>query len=118
VLKLQTDPVPIREDTSGALRVGETRVLLDLVIHAFEDGATPETIVQRYPTLRLPDVYAVITYYLRHPGEIDDYLRQREQRAAEVRQRIDDAQGDLSEIRRRLLGRHTATGPGHAAAGQ
>ncbi len=93
-------------------------MLLELVIHAFEDGATPETIVQRYPTLGLPDVYAVIAYYLRHPGEIDGYLRRREQQAVEVRQRIDNAQGDLSEIRRRLLGRRTATGPDHAAAGQ
>jgi uncharacterized protein (DUF433 family) len=91
-LNLQNDPVPIREEASGALRVGETRVLLELVIHAFEDGATPETIVQRYETLRLPDVYAVIAYYLRHPGEIDEYLRRRERQAAEVRQRIDDAQ--------------------------
>jgi hypothetical protein len=42
---------PIREDDTGALRVGESRVLLELVIHAFQDGATPEAIVQRYDTL-------------------------------------------------------------------
>jgi uncharacterized protein (DUF433 family) len=118
MLNLQTDPVPIREEPSGALRVGETRVLLELVIRAFEDGATPETIVQRYPTLRLPDVYAVIAYHVRHPGDFDDYLRRREQEAVDVRQRIDEAQGDLSEIRRRLLTRSTPTGPDHAAAGQ
>ena len=28
---------------------------MELVIRAFEDGATPETIVQRYSTLSLPD---------------------------------------------------------------
>lgn len=117
MLNLQADPVPIREEASGALRVGETRVLLELVINAFEDRATPETIVQRYPTLRLPDVYAVIAYFLRHPGEIDEYFRRRERQAAEVRQRIDDAQGNLIEIRRRLVARRTPTGPDHAAAG-
>jgi uncharacterized protein (DUF433 family) len=107
MLNLKTDPVPVREEATGAFRVGETCVLLEIVIRAFEGGATPKTIVRRYPTLRLADVYAVIAYPLRHSGEIQEYLRRRERRAAVVRQRIDDAQGDLGEIRRRLLARRT-----------
>ena len=99
----QAEAPPLREDASGALRVGDSRVLLELVIRAFQDGATPETIVQRYSTLALPDVYAVIAYYLRHRGEVEEYLVQREQKAEEVRQRIANQQGDLSEIRARLL---------------
>src|SRR5260370_29628314 len=94
---------PLREDAAGALRVGDSRVLLELVIRAFQDGATPETIVQRYSTLALPDVYAVIAYYLRHRSEVEGYLARREQKAEEVRQRIESQQGDLSEIRARLL---------------
>ena len=94
---------PLREDVDGALRVGDSRVLLELVIRAFQDGATPETIVQRYSTLALPDVYSVIAYYLRHRGEIEEYLARREQQAEQVRQRIETQQGDLSEIRARLL---------------
>jgi uncharacterized protein (DUF433 family) len=74
--------------------------VLEIVVRAFQDGATPETIVQRYSTLALPDVYAVLDYYLRHPNEIGD---RREQKAKEVRQRIDSQQGDLSDIRARLL---------------
>jgi hypothetical protein len=87
------------------LRVGESHVLLELVIRAFQDGATPETIVERYATLALPDVYAVIAYYLRHRAEIEAYLIRREQRAEQVRQRIENEQGNLSEIRARLLAR-------------
>lgn len=94
---------PIREDSAGALRVGGSRVLLELVIRAFQDGATPETIVQRYSTLALSDVYAVIAYYLRHRNELAAYLARREQKAEEVLQRIESGQGDLSEIRARLL---------------
>ena len=90
----------MREDADGALRVGDTRVLLELVIRAFQDGATPETIVQRYSTLALADVYAVVTYYLRHRSEVEEYLAHREQKAEEVRSRIESGQGDLSEIRR------------------
>jgi uncharacterized protein (DUF433 family) len=99
------DAPPLREDAAGALRVGDTRVLLELVIRAFQDGATPEAIVQRYSTLALADVYAVITYYLRHRGEVEEYLVQREQKAEEVRQRIESQQGDLSDIRARLQAR-------------
>jgi uncharacterized protein (DUF433 family) len=102
---LHTESPPLREDSSGALRVGSSRVLLELVIHAFQDGATPEAIVQRYSTLALGDVYAVIAYYLRHRSEVDDYLVRREQQAAEVRRRIEEQQGDLSDIRARLLAR-------------
>jgi uncharacterized protein (DUF433 family) len=94
---------PLREDAAGALRVGDSRVLLEVVIRAFQDGATPETIVQRYSTLALADVYAVIAYYLRHRSEVDEYLARREQKAEEVRRRIESQQGDLSEIRARLL---------------
>lgn len=102
---IQTEAPPIRQDDTGTLRVGDSRVLLDLVIEEFQDGATPESIVQQYPTLALSDVYAVIAYYLRHRGEIDAYLEQREVLARQVRQRIEAAQGDLADIRRRLLAR-------------
>ena len=87
----------------GALRVGDSRVLLELVIRAFQDGATPESIVQRYSTLTLPNVYAVIAYYLRHRREVEEYLTRREQLAEEVRQRLETQQDDLSDIRARLL---------------
>src|SRR5437764_11220279 len=102
-LAVEAEMPPLREDETGALRVGETRVLLELVVRAFQDGATPETIVQRYSTLALPDVYAAIAYYLRHQSEVEGYLVRREQKAEEVRQRIQNQQGDLSEIRARLL---------------
>lgn len=105
---VQPESPPLREDAAGAVRVGASRVLLELVIRAFQDGATPETIVQRYSTLALQDVYAVIAYYLRHRNEVDAYLSRREQKAEEVRQRIQNQQGDLSEIRARLLAQRQA----------
>jgi uncharacterized protein (DUF433 family) len=102
---IQAEEPPLREDASGALRVGDSRVLLELVIRAFQDGATPEAMVQRYSTLALPDVYAVIAYYLRYRSEVEGYLAGREEKAEEVRQRLESQQGDLSEIRARLLAR-------------
>ena len=104
-LPVQVETPPLREEADGALRVGDSRVLLELVICAFQDGATPETIAQRYSTLNLGDVYAVIAYYLRHRSDVEQYLADRETRAAEVRTQIESQQDDLSDIRARLQSR-------------
>jgi uncharacterized protein (DUF433 family) len=102
---IQAESPPLGEDASGALRVGSSRVLLEMVIWAFQDSATPEAIVQQFPSLSLPDTYAVIAYYLRHRAELDAYLKRREQKAGEIRRKIESTQGDLSSIRARLLAR-------------
>ena len=104
-LAVSSEAPPLRSDSDGGFRVGSSRVLLDLVIHAFQNGATPEIIVQQFSSLDLSDVYAVIAYYLRHRTEVDTYLAQRDQQAEEVRKQIEAGQRDLSGIRARLLGR-------------
>ena len=106
---LQVDPIPIREEADGTLRVGNSRVLLEMVIDSFEEGATPEMIVQSYSTLRLSDVYAVISYYLNHRKEMADYLSRQEKKAAEVADKIGSTQRDLSEIRHRLISSREST---------
>lgn len=79
-----TMTVPLRTDEHGAIRVGNTRVLLELVIHAYYMGETPEGIVESYPSLTTSDVYAVIGYYLANREEIDTYVRQRDNQADQI----------------------------------
>lgn len=102
-LVLECETPPLCEDETGAIRVGNSRVLLETVIRAFQDGATPEAIVYRYSTLSLSDVYNTIGYYLRHQDSVEAYLSQREQLADAVQQRLSSTQPDLSFIRSRLL---------------
>jgi len=104
-ITLQPEAPPLHWDASGALRVGRSHVLLELVIHAFQDGATPEAIAQRYPTATLADIYTVIAYYLRHREAIEAYLDAREQHAEVLRQKIERHQGDLADLRQRLRAR-------------
>ena len=73
--------VPLRTDEHGAIRIGKTRVLLELIIHAYYKGETPEGMVDSYPSLSTADVYAVIGYYLANRAEIDAYVRQRDEQA-------------------------------------
>jgi uncharacterized protein (DUF433 family) len=100
---VKTEAPPLREDATGGLRIGDSRVLLELVIRAFQDGASPESIVQRYSSLSLTDVYSVIAYFLRHRSEVEDYLVGRERLAKDMASRLESQQGDLSGIRARLL---------------
>lgn len=79
------EQIPIRRDKHGRLRVGNTRVLLDLIVYAFWRGATPETIVDSYPSLSLSDVYLALGYYLLHQEDIDAYLRREEADAEAAR---------------------------------
>src|SRR5712671_1180249 len=102
--------VPLREEPPGVLRVGKSRVLLELVLHAFKAGATPEAIVQSYDTLNLADVYAVVSRYLAAPEPFEEYLRKCDEAAEETRQRIEAIQGPQGNLREVLLARAKAKG--------
>jgi uncharacterized protein (DUF433 family) len=103
-LSTPLEPVPLLPDPDGVIRVGGTRVTLDTVVAAFCEGLTPESIVEQHPTLRLPDVYSVIGYYLNHPDEVRAYFIERQRLADDVR-RENEAGFDPSGIRDRLLAR-------------
>ncbi len=107
-LVIEATPVPLEMDVDGVVRVGGTRVTLDTVVAAFNDGATAEEIVYQYPSLHLVDVYAVIGYYLRHRPEVEAYLRERQQQADEIR-RQNEARFDPEGVRDRLLARRAGT---------
>jgi uncharacterized protein (DUF433 family) len=64
-------------DDEGVLRVAGTRVTLDSIVAAFDLGATPEEIVQRYPSVDLASAYALIAYALRNRDSVDTYLAER-----------------------------------------
>jgi uncharacterized protein (DUF433 family) len=97
-------PVPLQTDEDGAVRVGGTRVTLDTVVAAFQDGATAEEIAEQFPAVALPDVYAVIAYYLRHRQEVESYVEQG-RRQGDSSRRAHETKLDRQEVRNRLLAR-------------
>lgn len=116
-LVIAAEPIPLEMDADGVVRVGGTRVTLDTVVVAFQEGATAEEIVYQYPSLNLADVYAVIAYYLQRRPEVEAYLRQRQGQADEV-QKQNEARFDPHGIRERLLARRAEQqAAGHAPAG-
>ena len=73
MLEVREHKVPLRE-VDGVLCVGDTRVTLDCVVEMFDQGASAEEIAEEYDSIALPDVYAVLSYYLRNREEILEYL--------------------------------------------
>src|ERR1017187_5490854 len=86
---LEPQQIPLRLEADGTLRIGRTRVNLDVVAYAFEEGETPEALVEQFPTLNLPDVYLVLGYMLKHPEELAPYLEKRRVRADEFRRKAE-----------------------------
>ena len=101
-LAITAQPVPLHADVHGTIRVGQTRVSLDLVVAAFQQGASAEEIVQAWPTLDLGDVYAVPAFYLHHQAAVDAYLTEQHQDAEAMRQEI-MARRHPDPLRARLL---------------
>jgi uncharacterized protein (DUF433 family) len=104
-LLAKTEPVPLREDDKGVIRVGGTRVTLDTVLTAHRKGSTPEQIAQDYSSLHTADVYAAIAYYLRHREEVEEYLHRRRQAAEAVRKEFQErfpAEGLRERLESRL----------------
>ena len=106
---IQNEPMPLRQDADGTVRVGGTRVLLDVVVSSYRDGASAEQIVEQYPDLNLADVYAVLGYYLRHRREVDAYVTARQDQADRLRAEI-EGRIDPRGIRDRLLARRAGGG--------
>jgi uncharacterized protein (DUF433 family) len=102
--------VPLREEPPGVFRVGDTRVLLELVLQAFKRGESPEGIVRAFRSLRLADVYAVISRYLANPAPFDEYLRRCDDEADSVRSKLEAAGMTCPISKEELLDRARSKG--------
>jgi uncharacterized protein (DUF433 family) len=85
-----SEPVPLRIEADGTVRVGKTRVTLDILVGAYNMGYSAEKIARSYSTLQLADIYAVLSYYLRHREEVDAFLQDRQQEAEDLRSKIEE----------------------------
>lgn len=103
--KTQTLPLRLTED--GTIRIADSRVSLDSVVHHYKLGASAEQIAQSF-ALDLADVYAAIAYYLNHEAAVEEYLCEQEAQGDEVQKKIESDpqyQQKIAELRARMLAR-------------
>jgi uncharacterized protein (DUF433 family) len=103
-----TQVLPLRLTEDGTIRIADSRVSLDSIVHHYKLGASAEQIVQKFPGLELADVYAAIAYYLNNEEAIEEYLRQQEAKGDAIQQQIESdpqMQKRTAALRARLLSR-------------
>src|SRR2546422_961683 len=104
----QSQALPFKLTDDGTIRIADSRVTLDSVLHHYKLGASAEQIVQKFPALDLADVYAAISYYLNNEEATEKYLRQQEARGNEIQETIESDpqyQRTSANLRARLLAR-------------
>jgi uncharacterized protein (DUF433 family) len=81
---------PVREDSGGVLRIGRTRVSLDSLVAAYNEGASADELAEGFPTLTLGYIHATLGFYHQNRADLDAYLehaRTEEDRLQEETQR-------------------------------
>ncbi len=101
---VSTSEIKLTKTEAGVIRIGDSRVSLDSVIIAFNQGSAPEQIVYDYDSLSLSEVYATISYYLQHSEEVNSYLAGRAKQNKELRE-SNEARFNQKGLREKLLSR-------------
>jgi uncharacterized protein (DUF433 family) len=116
LLPIHADRPPLRVDDAGAVRVGKSRIGLEVVVDQYENGMTPEDMVRAYDSLALADVHAVIAYYLTHREKVRAYVQRREEVARSLRMKIEAEHPRVT--REELLARRSAAENANAPPSQ
>ena len=64
----------LTEHAYGSIRITGHRIGLFHLVRAYNQGRTPEQLVEHYPTLSLELVEKVIEFYLGNRDEVDAYV--------------------------------------------
>ena len=69
------------ENRDGGYYIAGTRISLDSIVHAFQDGESPKGILRSFPMAGpLVRIYGAITFYLENKEKVEEYLKAQEQR--------------------------------------
>src|SRR5271169_3532548 len=83
------------EQRQSGYYVAGTRVSLDSVVQCFNEGLSPEAILDEFETLTLAQVYGAITFYLENQPAVDTYRVRQEKRFAAMRKTAEPMSEDL-----------------------
>jgi len=82
------------EQREGGYYIAGTRILLDSIVHAFQDGESPEGILRSFPMAGpLVRIYGAITFYLENKDAVDAYLSDQ----ARLWNEVEDTQTQLPD---------------------
>jgi uncharacterized protein (DUF433 family) len=97
--------MPLTLSDDGTIRIKGSRVSLEVIVRQFKQGATAEQLLEDFPSLTLRDIYGAIYYYLDNTEAVEDYMRQQEDSASEMRAFL-ASHLDSMALRTRIRARH------------
>ena len=109
-----TQSVPLSLTDEGTIRVSGSRVNLETVVYQYQQGNSAESILESFPSLRLADIHAVISYYLNHRKQVSEYLHDQKKKARTVREDIESDpayKARVGELRARIKARSSSEHP-------
>src|SRR5215213_3204636 len=82
------DTVPLVQLENGAIRVRDSRVTLDTIVHRMEMGNSVQRIHRGFPTVSVTQIKEILAWYFENKVEADEYLREQEAIGEEIRKSI------------------------------
>ena len=90
----------VQEDV---IRIKGNRIDIEIVLEDYLEGASPEEILLRYPTLNLEKIHATILYYLAKKEKVEAYLERVRQLDEEAGQeQLQNPPSYIVELRERF----------------
>ena len=99
------DGVPLVQLENGAIRVRDSRVTLETIVHRMQMGNTIERIHSGFPTVSISQIKDILAWYRDNKAEADEYLQQIEEEAEIIFKRIESQPGYKKVSREELLRR-------------
>ena len=118
-MTIHADPVPLRVDNHGVIRIADSRLSLDVLLDYYSQGISAEDLADGYQdVVSLADIFAVLAYYHRHRDEVEEYLTQSAEKADALRRQVEAMQPPRPGFREVLLARQSQLTNGHAPPAQ
>lgn len=96
----------MNKTSDGTIRIGNTRVALESIVHHFSMGATAERIAQKFPSLKSAEVYGAISYFLENQEAVAEYILHQEKDSDETQNEFESKfQSETKALRNRILAR-------------
>jgi uncharacterized protein (DUF433 family) len=100
-------PEYLTQDADGCIHVTGHRIGLHDLVFYYNEGYSPEAMLDAFPTLSLALLHKVIAFYLEHSVDVNTYVAECE--VEMERQRAAAPRGpDIAELRRRLAAKHAS----------
>src|ERR1044072_1270592 len=94
--------VPLVQLENGAVRVRNSRVTLETIVHRMQVGDTVEEIHDGFPTVSVTQIKQILAWYYDNKADADEYLQEIEDLLGRLRQEA-ESQPRYKEHREKLL---------------